>query len=135
MKKSIGKNADGSWNGMIHFTFDDGVEAVTFDSSRASAECEQGALAHGWLARLGDSAALSRKQKDGSVITITEAMRQAEVKALAAHYESGTQAWEMRSTQRAAAQNPTILAIAAKRGCTYAEAETFLANQFLDSAE
>lgn len=135
MKKSIGKNADGSWNGLVHFTFDDGVEGVTFDSGKASAECEQGALAHGWLARLGDSAALSRSIKGGGVRDITEAMRQAEVKALAAHYESGTTQWEMRSGIRAAPQNPTILAIAAKMGVSYVEAEAEVARKMLAELE
>lgn len=134
MKKDLGKNADGTWNGLVLFKFD-GLATVTFDSQKVSAENEQNALAHGWLARIGDGAALSRKQKDGTVVTITEAMRRDEVLALVAHYESGTTEWNIKGGTRAAPQNPTILAIAAKMGCTYAEAEAEVARKMLAEME
>lgn len=120
--------------GIATFTFD-GLEPLRFAVEKMSPENEQAMLGHGVLARLGDMAAIPRKAKDGSVVTVTEAMRRAEIEAGIAHYESGTTAWEMKGAQRAAPQNPTILAIAAKRGGTYAEAEAFLAAQFLESME
>lgn len=118
--------------GTVTFTFDGGLAPITFTAANASAEMEAHALLHGWMARIGDSAAISRKQKDGGVISVTEEMRRAEIEAMVKYYESGTTQWEMRSTQRAAAQNPTILAIAAKMGVTYAEAEAEVANRMLN---
>lgn len=124
MKKSYDVNT-----GIATFTFD-GLDPVLFSVEKMSPENEQAMLGHGVLARLGDMAAIPRKDVPGG--TITEQMRRDAIKAGVDHYESGTTAWEMRSGQRAPAQNPTILAIAAKRGCTYAEAEAFLAAQFLE---
>jgi hypothetical protein len=129
MKKEMNVTA-----GTVTFTFE-GLAPIIFEAAKASPEMEAHALLHGWMARIGDSAAISRKQKDGTVITVTEEMRRAEIEAMVKHYESGTTQWEMRSGVRAPAQNPTILAIAAKRGCTYAEAEAFLAAQFLETME
>lgn len=130
MKKVLGKNADGTWNGLVTFTFD-GLDAITFDSAKASAECEQAALANGWMQRLGDMAAIPRTAKDGSVIDVTEAMRREAVLTGVQHYESGTTDWNLRAQSRPAPQNPTILAIASKLGCTYAEAEAEVAKRML----
>lgn len=128
MKKAYDVNT-----GVATFTFD-GLEPLTFSVSKMSPENEQAMLGHGVLARLGDMAAVPRTQKDGSVITVTEAMRRAEIEAGIKHYESGAVEWNLSGRTRTAPQNPTILAIAAKRGCTYAEAEAFLAAQFLEAA-
>ena len=76
-------------------------------------------------------AAVSRKQKDGSVITVTEAMRRTEIEAGIKHYESGTVEWNLSGGTRAAPQNPTILAIAAKLGMTYTEAEAEIQRRML----
>lgn len=111
--------------GKCVFTFD-GLDAVVLDVAKASATVRDHAMMHGFLARIGDNAALSRKQKDGSVVVITEAMRREAVAELVGHYESGTESWETR-TVRVAVQNPRIVAIAQKRGCTYAEAEAWFA--------
>ncbi len=119
--------------GIATFTFD-GLDALQFSVEKMSPENEQAMLGHGVLARLGDMAAIPRKAKDGSVITVTEAMRRAEVEAGIKHYESGTVEWEMKGGTRAAPQNPTILAIAAKLGVTYAEAEVEVANRMLSEA-
>lgn len=115
MKKSYDVNA-----GTVTFTFEGELAPIIFTAANASAACEATALLHGWSARIGDGAALSRKQKDGSIITITEAMRRDEVQRLVTHYESGTDVWEMRAAgARPAPQNPTWLALAAKRGVSY----------------
>ena len=113
MKKSYDVNTQ-----VATFTFD-GLEPLTFTVGKCSAKVEAEFLGHGVLARLGDMAAVSRKQKDGSVITVTEAMRRAEIEAGIAHYESGTEQWELRATALPAPQNPTWLAIAMKKGMTY----------------
>jgi rod shape-determining protein MreB len=66
MKKAI--------NGtLVTFTFD-GCEPLVFDATKVHAGNRAYAEMHGWQARLGDSAALSRKQPDGTIITITEQM-------------------------------------------------------------
>lgn len=110
----------------VTFTFD-GLDTVTFDATKCTSDVRDYAMRHGFSARIGDNAALSRKQPDGTVIKVTEEMRRAEVVKLVEHYHNGG-GWEMG---RSAAQNPVIAAIAAKRGCTYAEAEKLLADQFL----
>jgi hypothetical protein len=127
MKKSIAGN-------LVKFTFEDNVPPLTFDCTKMSGTNRAYAIPFAMCHRLGDAAALSRKQADGTIINITEAMRREAVAELATHYESGTEAWEMKGS-RDASQNPTILAIAAKRGCTYEQAEAFLAEQFLAELE
>ncbi len=115
--------------GIATFTFE-GLEPLTLDTSKLSAENEQRMLGHGIEARLGDMAAIPRK--DG--IVVTEQMRRDAVAAGIAHYESGTKDWNMKGV-RVAPQNPTILKIAEKRGCTYAEAEAYIAEQMLKEIE
>ena len=112
MKKAIVGN-------LVRFTFDDGVEALTFDCTKMSGANRAYAIPFAMCHRLGDAAALSRSDKDGNVRNITEAMRRDAVAELAAHYESGSDQWETR-TARAPMQNPVWLAIAAKRGVDYA---------------
>ena len=124
MKKSINIAAQ-----QIVFTFDE-LPTVTLDVTKVSDDVLEHAQYHGLQARIGDNAAIARKQGD-TIITVTEAMRRDAVLELVGHYESGTADWSIKGT-RAAPQNPTILAIAAKRGCTYVEAEAFLAAQFLE---
>lgn len=120
-------------NQQIIFTFD-GLEPVTLQLAKVSDDVLEHAQYHGFEARIGDAAALSRKQPDGTVIQITEAMRRAAVEELVNHYHSGTKDWELR-TRKAAAQNPTILAIAAKMGVTYAEAEAEIQRRMLAEIE
>ncbi len=126
MKKVIAGN-------LVTFTFD-GLDAVVFDATKASATNRAYAEMHGWQARIGDNAALSRKDKDGNVITITEQMRRDAVAELVGHYESGAEAWAVRGAAQVK-QNPVIAAVAAKKGITYAEAEALVAAQFLDDME
>lgn len=121
MKKTI----DGS---KIVFSFEE-LTDVVFDSNKAHAQIKQAALMHGFSARIGDNAALSRKQKDGTVIEITEAMRRNAVLELVTHYESGAAAWDVK---RAPAENPTIRALADKLGGTYAQAEAYIAKKMLN---
>lgn len=101
----------------VVFSFD-GLDSVTFDAGKAGAANRAYAEMHGWQARIGDMAAISRTQKDGSVITVTEGMRRDAILEGVAHYEAGGAVWELRGTGTKA-QNPTWLAIAQKRGVAY----------------
>ena len=114
--------------GKLVFTFD-GLESIVFDSTAATVSHEDAAM-HGYEQKIRDNAAISRKQKDGTVIDVTEAMRRDAVQEMVTHLTTST-AWNMVKAQRAAPQNPTILAIANKRGCTYAEAEAWIAEKML----
>lgn len=116
----------------ITFTFGEGETAlpsITFDADACQA-LHDAAMMHGFEQKIRDNAAIARKQKDGTVITVTEAMRRAAVEEMVNHLH-GNATWNMKVSQRVAPQNPTILAIAAKRGCTYAEAEAHIAATML----
>lgn len=118
MKKVINIKAQS-----IQFTFD-GLEPITLDVTKVSADVQDYAVYHGLQARIGDNAAISRKQPDGSVIVVTEEMRRNAVKELVDHYESGSAEWNIG--RKAAAQNPAILALAEKLGKSYAEAQAYI---------
>ncbi len=143
MKKTIDRNTDGSLRGTVTFTFDpiigaDGtkmpLEAVVFSANAVSNSCKEHAMLHGFSARIGDAAALSKDATNG--YRVTEEMRRKEVLAMVAHYESGTSDWNMRAAgPRAASLNPTILAIAQKMNCTYEEAMAKVAATFLSEIE
>ena len=111
MKKQIVGN-------LVKFTFEGDVPPLTFDCTKMSGANRAYAIPFAMCHRLGDAAALSRTMPDGSVRVITEAMRREAVAEIAAHYEGGSEAWEMRTT-RAPARNPVWEAIAAKRGVEY----------------
>ncbi len=102
----------------IRFTFDN-LPEVLFDANKCSEANNDYAVMHGYMARIGDAAALSRKQADGTVITITEEMRRAEVLALVNHYESGSAEWNLAGRTRAAPQNPLWLKLALARNVSY----------------
>ena len=107
-------------------TFDfDGLEAVTCDPSKLSESARETAMLMGIQAKIRDAAALSRKQPDGTVIEVTEALRRAEAVAMRDHLESGG-AWNVR-VAAAPKQNAAILALATRLGKTYAETEAILA--------
>lgn len=113
----------------IIWSFDDNLPDITFVPATASAENEEYAMLMGFQASMRDKAAMERKSAPGGVVT--EAMRHAAVLARATFLAAGGTEWEQRGGSRPAPQNPVIAGIAAKRGCTYAEAEAFLAAQFL----
>lgn len=115
-------------NDMLVFTFD-GLPSVTFDADKCG-NLAKDAEMHGFEQKIRDNAAIARKQKDGTVITVTEAMRRDAVAEMVTHLEANT-TWNIKSSGRAAPQNPTILAIAAKLGLTYAEAEAEVARRML----
>lgn len=126
MKKAIKGNT-------IVFTFGDGVPELVFDATRVARANRDYAEMHGWNGRLGDAAAIPREQKDGSVITVTEAMRREAVAELVTHYEGGAVEWNLKGSPRTAAPNPAIAALAQALGKTYAEAEAHIANMALEA--
>ena len=116
----------------IDFLFDDAPESIlTFDADLVNVAQHDNAEMHGWIQRLRDNAAIARKQKDGTIITVTEAMRKAAVKELIDHYHGGSADWNLKTSERKPVQNATILAIATKRGITYEQAEAYIAEQCL----
>lgn len=116
----------------IRFEFDnrpDGtpIAPITFDATKASPLMSAHAEMHGWMAKIGDAAALSRKQKDGSVKTVTEAERAAEVARMVGRFEGGATEWNERGGP--AARIPAIEALARALGKTYEACLTDLANE------
>lgn len=114
----------------IRFTFE-GLDDLVFDANKCSEANNDYAVLHGYMARLGDAAALSRNVKGvgnmPGVRDITEEMRRNEVRALIEHYESGSAEWNMKA--KASVQNPAILALATKLGKTYAETQAYIAEK------
>lgn len=109
----------------IVFSFD-GLADVVCDPRKLTEAQRQTAMLMGIQAKIRDNAALSRKQKDGTIVTITEAMRREEAVAMRDHLESGGD-WNAR-TAAAPKQNAAILALATALGKTYAETEAFIAS-------
>jgi hypothetical protein len=123
MKKIINEVA-----GTVTFTFD-GLESIVFDPRNASLENRNYAMLHGFAARLGDNAAITKDASNN--FTVTELMRKEAILELLNHYESDSTEWSPKAKAKVAPQNATILAIAAKRKCTYAEAEAWVAEKML----
>lgn len=108
----------------IVFTFDGGLAPITFDTSAPAAHIQERARMHGWSQKLGDTAAIPRKDpKTGVVITVTEEMRHEAISAAVRHFESGGD-W---AAARAAPESPAIRALATALDVTYAEAEAHVA--------
>jgi len=123
MKKVINTNAQ-----TVVFTFD-GCEAVTLKMADVTPENATYAMLHGFAARIGDNAAIQKSAENG--FNVTEAMRREAVLELVNHYASGSIEWNLKVAVRKAPQNPTILAIAAKMGLTYTEAEAEIQRRML----
>ena len=111
MKKAIVGN-------LVKFTFDENLPGYVFDCTKMSGANRAHAIPFAMSHRLGDSAAIARKQPDGSVVVITEQMRRANVAELGDWLQTGTDQWDMR-TVRAPVQNPVWAAMAEKRGVGY----------------
>ena len=124
MKKVINTAAQA-----VTFTFEGGLTAVTLNVSEVTRQNREYAELHGFAARIGDAAALTKSVENGFVIT--EAARREAVIEMVEHYISGTTDWNMRVAARKAPQNPTILAIAAKLGISYEGAEAEIQRRML----
>lgn len=116
----------------VVFTFDGDLPSITLSMSKVSPSNATYAMLHGFSARIGDTAALSRKDKDGSTRTITEADRRAEIERAVAHYESGSAEWELG---KVAARDPRATKLAEAKGISYDEARAILAKIELDALE
>jgi len=123
------KKAIDTINQTVTFTFDEGIAPITLAMSQVSPANATYAMLHGFAQRLGDNAAITKKDAPDGV---TEEMRRAAVQQMVDHYASGTVEWNLKVSERKAPQNPVILAIAAKLGVTYAEAEAEVARRMLD---
>jgi len=123
MKKVINTGAQA-----VTFTFD-GLAPVTLSMHEVTPANATYAMLHGFAARIGDNAAIQRSVENG--FNVTEAMRREAVLELVQHYTSGSVEWNTKVAERKAPQNPTILAIAAKMGLTYTEAEAEIQRRML----
>ena len=109
-------------NETIEFTFDD-LESIRFDCRKMSEANRAYARVHGMVQRLGDTAAGAK----------TESARREAVAALAAHYESGSDSWDVARGARVAQENPAVRAYADKLGISYADALVRIAQAALDA--
>lgn len=121
MKKAIDTTAQ-----TVTFTFEGGLAPVVLALRDVSPANATYAMLHGFAQRLGDAAAISKSAENG--FTVTEEMRRREVEAMAQFYASGTVEWNMKGAAKAPKQHPSIVALAAKWGCTYEEAEQRIAS-------
>ena len=118
MKKIINATA-----GTIEFTFE-GLEPVVFNPANMSAANQKYAVLHGMAARIGDNASIQKSEENG--YKVTEGMRREAVMELVEHYRSGSEDWSPRAkATRKTVLNPALVALAEKRGCTYAVAEAW----------
>lgn len=122
MKKSIVGN-------VVTFTFADNVAPYVFDCSALTDEIKAYSVPFAMGHRLGDNAAIQKSEENG--FKVTEQMRRDAVAELGDYYAGGATEWNLKGAARAPKENPIILQIATKRKITYAEAEAFLAAQFL----
>ncbi len=114
----------------VTFTFDDGLAPISLAMSDVSPVNATYAMLHGFGARIGDNAAISRKQKDGSVIKVTEQMRREEIAKMVAHYASGTNEWDMG---RQTPIDPRAVKLAEAKGISIEEAKQRLAKIEFDA--
>ena len=118
MKKVPNVNAQS-----ITFTFDGGLEPITLHMSQVSPANATYAMLHGFMARIGDNAAIQKSAENN--YTVTEAMRREAVAELVDHYASGSADWSPKARAKKETFNPHIMAIAQKRNCTYEEAQAW----------
>jgi hypothetical protein len=114
---------------VVTFTFDEGVAQVSFDCGLLSRENKEYAVPFAMGHRLGDNAAIAKSKENN--FRVTEAMRRAAIVELIEHYQTGSVDWSPKAGTRKAPQNATILAIAVKRGCSYEQAEAYIAEKML----
>lgn len=119
MKKIISGN-------VVRFTFDDeGVLPIEFDCLNMSEANRKRAVPFGMGHRLGDMAAIPKSEANG--FRVTDAMRRAEIEAGIAHYESGTEDWNLRATAKSQVSEKSFTAaiqmIADLTGVSFEEAK------------
>jgi hypothetical protein len=120
-------------NQSVTFTFDGELAPVTLAMSDVTPANATYAMLHGFAARIGDNAAISKSADNGYVVT--EAMRREAVLELVDHYKSGSEDWNLKASARKAPLNPVFLAMAEKFNITYEEAMAKVSAQFLADVE
>jgi len=103
----------------VTFTFD-GLDSITLAMADVSPENATYAMLHGFAARIGDNAAITKSAENK--FTVTEGMRREAVQEMVTHYTSGSIDWNIKQAVRKASFNPAIQAIADKLGKSYEEA-------------
>ena len=111
----------------VTFTFE-GLEPITLGLAGISEDTITHATLHGLSQKIGDNAAISKSEENGW--TVTEEMRRGAVMEMMEQLK--TVGWNAAARTRKAPQNATFLAIAAKRGCSYEEAEAWVAAKMLE---
>lgn len=113
-----------------------GYKVITFDPSKASAECRTEAMFHGFEQRLRDAAAIQRDDETG--LPATPADKGARIERLRDHYESGATEWALVGGG-GGNRSLTIEAIARVKGWDYERAEAmvgeFAKKQFSDDTK
>ena len=131
MKKSIDLPTNS-----VTFSFDQtsapGALPIIFDITKVSAKNREYAALHGFSARIGDNAALSRDPKTGK--SPTELERREAILELVTFYENlANEDWSQKGAAKKPAQNdPNTLKVMAKRGCTYEEAQAIIADLMVE---
>ena len=83
----------------VTFTFE-GLEPVTLRMSQVTPANATYAMLHGFAARIGDNAAITKSAENG--FTVTEAMRRDAVLELVDHYASGSAEWNVKASAKRA---------------------------------
>jgi hypothetical protein len=117
MECSIMKKSINAASRTVMFTFE-GLAPVVLDVAKVTDANRNHAMLHGFAARIGDNAAITKGPENG--YKVTEAMRREAVLELVNHYESGSLEWNVRSTTpKAPALNAYVLELAQRHGVSY----------------
>jgi hypothetical protein len=116
------KKSTNQLNGIVEFTFEGDLPKVTVVAADLDAVVREHAMLHGLSQKIGDSAAISKTEENGYMVT--EAMRRDAVLQMVAQLTAG----DWNAKVRAPTRHPSIVKLAAKWGCTYEEAEIRIAS-------
>lgn len=108
---------------VVRFTFEDGVAPYELDCTKLTAPIKEHAVPFAMAHRLGDNAAIARKDpKTGAIVNVTEAMRRDAVAEIGDYLAGGATDWNMKQSVRVPAVNQAVVKMAARLGITYEEA-------------
>ncbi len=101
----------------LQFTVRGHDTPLLFDVEKCSAANRAHAELHGWKQRIVDAAAIEASDKDGNFIPteIRDAMKFKAMQDVIAHYESGTDQWNLRAASGEVSASVTVEAIARVR--------------------
>lgn len=129
-------------NGTITWKFDEAEKGkpetapapVVFELAKVSQGNRAYAQLHGFAARIGDNAAISKSAENG--YKVTEEMRREAILELVDHYHSGSEEWNVKASgAKREVLNPHIQALAEKLGKSYAEAQAWFAEKLAKELE